>query len=206
MSVHHRLKLIAFPARTGAAEAARPNTRSPRFRHDPFMRDGVFDHGRATEPRDNGPAHVAFGSVNGLGLRMSYLSRLNSPPHTIAVYASRRSSPSAPQHSLLSRRYPLLRLVFHQLDHASFPGALTVYFSPNRLGAHQTGRAGHRVARDRQVAGNVQSDGADFAASRPPSGLRIAWAILRPIGHRLLMKAIAATMSASLSTPSAAGM
>jgi hypothetical protein len=73
------------------------------------------------------PLILPSANVNGLGLRMLYLSRLNIPPRTITVYASRRSSPSAPQHSLLSRRYPLLRLVFHQLDHASFPGALTAY-------------------------------------------------------------------------------
>src|SRR5271166_2111057 len=71
------------------------------------------------------PLILPSACVNDLGLCDLCLSRLNSPPHTIAVYASRRSSPSAPQHSLPSRRYPLPRLVFHQLDHASFPGALT---------------------------------------------------------------------------------
>ena len=48
------------------------------------------------------------------------LSRLNSPPRTIAVYASRGSSPSAPQHSLPSARYGLLGPDLHRLDPASF--------------------------------------------------------------------------------------
>jgi hypothetical protein len=90
------------------------------------VRDGVFDHGRATAPRNIGAAHVAFGSVNGLGLCGFALSRLNSPPHTIAVYASSRPSPPAMQHSLPSRRYPLLGRDFHPLDHISFPDALTL--------------------------------------------------------------------------------
>jgi len=41
-------------------------------------------------------------------------------PHTIAVYASPQSSPSAPQHSLPGGRYPLPEPVFHRLDRASF--------------------------------------------------------------------------------------
>src|SRR5208283_3634093 len=93
----------------------------------PFVRDGVFDHGRATAPRNTGAAHVAFGCVNGLGLCDFVLSRLNSPPHTIAVYASSRTSPTATQHSLPSRRYPLLGRDLHPLDHISFPDALTLY-------------------------------------------------------------------------------
>ena len=92
------------------------------------MRDGVFDHGRATAPRNTGAAHVAFGCVNGLGLCDVVLSRLNSPPRTIAVYASRPPSPTTVQHSLPSRRYPLLGRDFHPLDHISFPDALTVTF------------------------------------------------------------------------------
>src|SRR6185437_16121494 len=113
-------KLIAFPARTGAAEAVRPDARSPRFRRAPFARDGVFDHGRATAPRSYGAAHIAFGSCQRPRPLHLCLSRLNSPPRAIAVYASRRSLPSAPQHSLPSARYGLLGPDSHRLDHASF--------------------------------------------------------------------------------------
>ena len=58
------------PSRRGPAQlsAARPDTRPLRFRRAPFVRDGVFDHGRATAPRNIGAAHVAFGAVNSLGL------------------------------------------------------------------------------------------------------------------------------------------
>ena len=47
------------------------------------------------------------------------LSRLNSPPRTIPVYASPWSSPSTAQHSLPGGRYPLPGPVFHRLDHTS---------------------------------------------------------------------------------------
>ena len=60
-------------------------------------------------------------------LRVGTLSRLNSPPHTIAVYASQSSSPATTQHSLPGGRYSLPGPDFHRLDHASFPGALTAY-------------------------------------------------------------------------------
>ncbi len=35
--------------------AQRSNAGPPRFRRDPFLRDGVFDHGRASAPRITGP-------------------------------------------------------------------------------------------------------------------------------------------------------
>ena len=50
---------------------------------------------------------------------MSDLSRLNPTPHAIAVYASPPLSPVATQHSLPSRRYPLLGPDFHRLDRTS---------------------------------------------------------------------------------------
>ena len=68
----------------------------------------------------NGAGHVAFDVTYRLGLCVLCLSRLNSLPHTIAVYASPRSSPSATQHSLPGERYPLPAPVFHRLDRASF--------------------------------------------------------------------------------------
>jgi hypothetical protein len=46
--VRHRRRLLAFPMRTGAASAARPDPRSPRYRRSPFARDAVFDPGAAT--------------------------------------------------------------------------------------------------------------------------------------------------------------
>ena len=48
------------------------------------------------------------------------MSWLNRRPHTVAVYASQRSSPSATQHSLTGGRYPLPARDFHPLELASF--------------------------------------------------------------------------------------
>jgi hypothetical protein len=48
------------------------------------------------------------------------LSRLNSTPHRIAVYASCPPSPTTTQHSLAGARYGLPAPVFHRLDRASF--------------------------------------------------------------------------------------
>ena len=106
----------------GSLRATAGQTRSPRFRRDPFVRDGVFDHGRATAPRIPGPlmspSTFPTGSASAI-----ILSRLNSPPHTIVVYASRPPSPTAPQHSLPGARYGLPGPDLHRLDRASLPGA-----------------------------------------------------------------------------------
>jgi hypothetical protein len=50
---------------------------------------------------------------------MFCFSRLNSTPHTIAVYASHPPSPATTQHLLPGARYGLPGPVFHRLDHAS---------------------------------------------------------------------------------------
>ena len=97
-----------------------------RFRRDPFARDGVFDHGRASTPRIAAPHILPSATVTASASTDFGFSRLNSPPHAIAVYASRRSSPSAPQHSLPSARYGLLGPDFHRLDRASFAWRTTV--------------------------------------------------------------------------------
>src|ERR1044072_1853528 len=54
VSVHHRLRLLAFPMRTNLLSTRtrrRPDTRSPSFRCDPFARDVASDPGRVTAPR-----------------------------------------------------------------------------------------------------------------------------------------------------------
>jgi hypothetical protein len=70
-----------------------------------------------------GPAHVAFDTIDGLGLRRIAISGLTPTTHTIAVCASQWPSPNTTQHSLPGGRYPLPGPDFHRLDHASFPGA-----------------------------------------------------------------------------------
>src|SRR4051812_45425484 len=95
-----RLRLLTFPNRPGIAVATAGGMRSPRFRRVPFGRNGVFDHGRAVAPRMTvrNMLPSTFSTVSTPA--NLYLSRLNNPLHTIAVYASPWSSPSTPQHSL----------------------------------------------------------------------------------------------------------
>jgi hypothetical protein len=62
-----------FLSRSGIAMATADQTRSPKFRCVPFARDGVFDPmglrpRRSVSPSQSGTAHIAFSSVNGLGL------------------------------------------------------------------------------------------------------------------------------------------
>ena len=119
-SVPRQIALLACCRGPGSPQRLRTRRRSPRFRRDPFARDGVFDHGRASTPRIAAPHILPSATVTASASTDFGFSRLNSPPHAIAVYASRRSSPSAPQHSLPSARYGLLGPDFHRLDRASF--------------------------------------------------------------------------------------
>src|SRR6266436_2031928 len=106
--VHHRLRLLAFPMRAGRRPAGRPNRRSPRFRRNPFLRDVVFDHGRATAPRMPVP-HVLPSTLLTVSASANFeLSRLNSTPHRIAVYAScpRRRRPRNTRYRAPATAYP----------------------------------------------------------------------------------------------------
>src|SRR6266581_2270636 len=98
----------------------RPNVRPPRFRRVPFVRDMVFDHGRASVPRITGPHMLPSTLLTVSASAELWFSRLNSTPHTITVYASQPPSPATTQHSLPGARYGLPGLDFHRLDHASF--------------------------------------------------------------------------------------
>src|SRR6266704_1577569 len=106
--------------RTLGALCHRSNVRSPRFRRGPFVRDVVFDHGRASVPRIAGPHMLPSTLLTGSASAILWLSRLNSTPHTIAVYASHPPSPATTQHSLPGARYGLPGPVSHRQDHASF--------------------------------------------------------------------------------------
>jgi hypothetical protein len=105
-----RLLALPMPAATLSTntQPRRPNTRSPSFRCDPFARVVALDPGRASAPRNDGAAHVAFERMKTLGPRDIDLSRLNPTPPAIAVYASSPLSPAVTQRSLLSGRYPYL--------------------------------------------------------------------------------------------------
>ena len=104
-----QLCLLGFLPWPGTALAIAGETRSPRFRRDPFARDVFSDPGRANDASHNGIAHVAFDPFHGLRPCGKPISWLNSTPHAIAVYASQASSPALMQHSLpggLLRPYP----------------------------------------------------------------------------------------------------
>jgi hypothetical protein len=58
--------------------------------------------------------------LTGSASAVFWLSRLNSTPHTITVYASHPPSPATTQHSLPGARYGLPGPDFHRQDHASF--------------------------------------------------------------------------------------
>ena len=106
--------------------AQRSNAGPPRFRRDPFERDWVFDHGRASAPRKTVPHMLPSTLLTGSASASFCLSRLNSQPHSIVVYASLPPLPTTPQHSLPGARYGLPGPVFHRLDRASLPGAQAI--------------------------------------------------------------------------------
>ncbi len=118
--VHHRLRLIAFPMRAVRISACRSVARPPRFRRVPFLRDVFFDHGRASAPRIAVPHMLPSTLLTVSASATLELSRLNSTPHRIVVYASQPTSPPTTQHSLPGTRYGLPAPVFHRLDRASF--------------------------------------------------------------------------------------
>src|ERR1700730_8709701 len=120
MFVDHRFRLLAFPMRTKAVCHRWPNVGSPRFRRDPFVRDGIFDLGRASAPRITVLHMLPSATLKASASAILLLSRLNSPPRTIAVYASPWSLPSTAQHSLPGGRYTLPGPDFRRLDLASF--------------------------------------------------------------------------------------
>jgi hypothetical protein len=111
------------PSRRGPHDRAivRSGTRSPRFRRVPFVRDGDFDHDRASAPRIAVPHMLPSTGWKVSASVILTVSRLNSPPHTIAVYASWPPSPAElMQHSLPGGRCPLPGPDFHRLEPASF--------------------------------------------------------------------------------------
>ena len=126
-----RLRLFDFPSWPSAAEAGMGGVRSPRFRRLPFMRNGVSDHGRAVTPCI--AVHNILPSTFSTASASATLnfSRLNIPLHMIAVYASRPSSPAAPQHSLEGGSLlPYPHRTFTGWKAPASPGALRIFTFP----------------------------------------------------------------------------
>src|SRR5881392_3277863 len=119
------------PSRCGPPYSAhrtrrrRPDTRSPRFRYDPFARDVALDPGRASAPRMAVPHMLPSSELKPSAPAISDLSWLNPTPQAIAVYASQPPSPVATQHSLPSRTLPFnLGRTFTGWIAPALPGAL----------------------------------------------------------------------------------
>ena len=109
-----------LPVAARIAGAIAGQTRSPRFRRDPFERDVASDLGRASAPRIAAPHILPSAVLSASAPAISVFSWLNPTPQSIAVYASPWSSPSTPQHSLPGGRYSLPGPDLHRLDRASF--------------------------------------------------------------------------------------
>src|ERR1700680_4060849 len=119
-SVPRQLCLLDFLSRPGIAQATAGQTRSPRFRPDPSVRDMASDPGRATVPRITAPHMLPSAIATASAPAISRISWPNPTPHTITVYASPCSSPPTTQHSLPGGCYPFPGPDFHRLDRASF--------------------------------------------------------------------------------------
>jgi len=109
-----------LPVAARDRQATAGQTRSPRFRRDPSIRDVASDPGRATVPRITAPHMLPSAVATASAPAISRISWLNPTPQTITVYASPWSSPSTTQHSLPGGRYPFPEPDFHRLDRASF--------------------------------------------------------------------------------------
>ena len=97
--------VIGFGSATSRCGPGRPyglwsGMRPPRFRRCLFARDGVFDLGGATASRIARPHMLPSTLLNASAPTILWLSRLNSLPHAIVVYASQPPSPTTTPHSL----------------------------------------------------------------------------------------------------------
>ena len=109
-----------LPVAARDRQATAGQTRSPRFRRDPSIRDVASDPGRATVPRITAPHMLPSAVATASAPAISRISWLNPAPQMITVYASPWLSPPTTQHSLPGGRYPFPGPDFHRLDHASF--------------------------------------------------------------------------------------
>ena len=82
-----QLRLLGFLPWPGTALAIAGETRSPRFRRAPFVRDVAIDPGRASAPRVAVPHILPSTMCTASAPTLSQISWLIPTPHTIAVYA-----------------------------------------------------------------------------------------------------------------------
>jgi len=142
----HRRRALLRASRRGPEppRRLRANMRPPRFRSLPFRRDGVSDRGRASEPRIAVPHMLPSTGQTVSASATLKISRLNSPPHMIAVYASAVPSPTQPQHSLsggLLQPYP--RGTLTRWKTPASPGAPDPVFRDLITSRHRASRSSH---------------------------------------------------------------
>ena len=130
-----------LPVAARDRQATAGQTRSPRFRRDPSIRDVASDPGRATVPRITAP-HSAFGSSDGLGPCdfKDFVAQSHTPnDHCVrfavvvtfhdatlvtgrALPLSRTGlSPAGPRQLRLAHRYSFTVTDFHRLPLAGLP-------------------------------------------------------------------------------------
>ena len=85
--VHHRLRLLAFPARTGSTPPAKPKISRFPYKKLPRMPGSSTTPGRP-DARHSAPVRVAFHVSNRVGIRDMSLSQLNGWPARSPVNAS----------------------------------------------------------------------------------------------------------------------
>src|SRR3954470_1858802 len=81
--------LLSFPPRPKTAWAAAGDSRSPRFRRDPFVRELVSDPGRATVPRIAAPLMLPSALWTASAPALTFISWLHTVP-TRSLCALRR--------------------------------------------------------------------------------------------------------------------
>ena len=97
-----QLRLLDFLSRPRIAHATGGQARPPRFRRDPFARDVVFDHGRASAPRIAAPHMLPSTTVTVSASATFGLSRLNTHPTQLLCTLRRRRR--LPRATLATRR------------------------------------------------------------------------------------------------------
>src|SRR5207247_6942774 len=133
VSVHHRLRLLAFPMRTRSAHGLWSDTRAPRFRRDPCARDVALDPGGTTMPRIAALLMLrsTMKTVSAPAIR-SFRGSLPHPTHPLCTLRVRRHRRFT-QHSLPGGLLGLTWAGLAPADRASLPGAPSLIRSPRRL-------------------------------------------------------------------------
>jgi hypothetical protein len=144
-SVPRQLRLLDFLSRPGIAQATAGQTRSPRFRRDPSIRDVALRPRQGDGSSHNGTAHVAFDCSESLGpCEFKDFVAQSHTPHDhcvrfVMVVAFHKAtlvtgralplsrtglSPAGPRPLRLAHRYSFIVVDSHRLLLAGLPAHL----------------------------------------------------------------------------------